>query len=567
MATGKPSRDGTASGTRIGAAPARAATAREQPRTRPAFDVPPLPVRAPDAPVRRLVFVLGDQLDRNSAAFDDFDPARDGLFMAEARDESADRWSSKPRTAMFLSAMRHFARQAAADGLRVWYNRLDDPGCAASLVDALSQAVAALQPQSVAMVTPGEWRLREAFAGHAAAPVLLEDRHFLCSGDDFERHAQGRRQLRMEYFYREMRVRHSVLMDGGEPAGGQWNFDAENRKSFPASGPHEVPAPLLFPPDPVTLEVIDLLQRQPSAHPGSLDRFGWPVTRADALRALDAFVAQRLPRFGDHQDAMWTGEPWLFHAHLSAAMNLKLLDPREVIAAAEQAWREGRVPLPAAEGFIRQVLGWREYVRGIYWRSMPDYLDRNALEARQPLPAFYWTGEVPMACLRESIGQTLELGYAHHIQRLMVTGLYALLLGAEPQAVHRWYLGVYVDAVEWVELPNTLGMALYADGGVMASKPYAATGRYIDRMSNYCKGCRFDPAAATGENACPFTTLYWDFLLRHRARLSKNTRMGLQLKNLDRIGAEARTAIEARATAIRAHDGIPPTERPRDLLP
>jgi deoxyribodipyrimidine photolyase-related protein len=534
---------------------------------RPAFDVPSLPAHPPAVPVRRLVFVLGDQLDRNSAVFDDFDPALDGLFMAEAIDESTGHWSSKPRTAMFLSAMRHFARQAAADGLRTWYNRLDDPACAASLADALSQAVAALRPQSVAMVTPGEWRLREAFAQHPVAPALLEDRHFLCSSDAFERHASGRRQLRMEFFYREMRVRHSVLMEGREPAGGQWNFDAENRKSFPAGGPREVPPPLLFPPDPITLEVIDLLHRRLSAHPGSLDRFGWPVTRADALRALDAFIAQRLPRFGDHQDAMWTGEPWLFHAHLSAAMNLKLLDPREVIAAAEQAWRQGRVPLPAAEGFIRQVLGWREYVRGIYWRSMPGYLDLNVLEARQPLPAFYWTGDVPMACLRESIGQTLELGYAHHIQRLMVTGLYALLLGAEPQEVHRWYLGVYVDAVEWVELPNTLGMALYADGGVMASKPYAATGRYIDRMSNYCKGCRFDPTTATGEDACPFTTLYWDFLLRHRARLSKNTRMGLQLKNLDRIGTEARAAIEARAGAIRANDGIPPTERPKDLLP
>jgi deoxyribodipyrimidine photolyase-related protein len=421
-----------------------------------------------------------------------------------------------------------------------------------------------LKPQSVAMVTPGEWRLRETFSAHAAAPVMLEDRHFLCSSEDFERHAKGRRQLRMEFFYREMRMRHSVLMEHGQPAGGQWNFDAENRKSFPASGPRGVPPPARFPPDAITREVIALLDRRLAAHPGSLDRFCWPVTRADALCALDAFVEQRLPLFGDHQDAMWTGEPWLCHAHLSAAMNLKLLDPREVIAAAEQAWRAGRVPLPAAEGFIRQVLGWREYVRGIYWRGMPGYLELNALEARQPLPAFYWTGEAPMACLRESIGQTLELGYAHHIQRLMVTGLYALLLGADPQAVHRWYLAVYVDAVEWVELPNTLGMALYADGGVMASKPYAATGKYIQRMSNYCAGCRFDPAKASGENACPFTTLYWDFLMRHERMLAANQRMALQVKNLARLKPAEREAIRARAEEIRSNGGAPSA---RERLP
>ena len=532
----------------------------------PAFDVPALPKRAPSPPVRQLVFVLGDQLDRRSAAFDDFDPAQDALFMAEAIDESTQAWSSKPRTAMFFAAMRHFARQAAADGLRTWYNRLDDPSAAASLEDALTQAVSILKPHSVVMVTPGEWRLREGFAAHPAAPLLLDDRHFLCSGEDFERHAKGRKQLRMEFFYREMRARHSVLMDDGEPAGGQWNFDAENRKSFPASGPRGVPPPLLFQPDAITREVIETIEQRLSGNPGSLDRFAWPVTRTDALAALDAFIDQRLPLFGDHQDAMWTGEPWLYHAHLSAAMNLKLLDPREVIAAAERAWRQGSVPLAAAEGFIRQVLGWREYVRAIYWRAMPGYLDLNALDAHQPLPTFYWTGDTPMACLRASIGQTLELGYAHHIQRLMVTGLYALLLGIEPKAVHRWYLAVYVDAIEWVELPNTLGMALYGDGGVMASKPYAATGRYIDRMSNYCKGCRFDPGKSTGKDACPFTTLYWDFLLRHQPRLSKNVRMGLQLKNLARLGEDARAAIGARANAIRAGDGIPPDSTPKDLL-
>jgi deoxyribodipyrimidine photolyase-related protein len=288
------------------------------------------------------------------------------------------------------------------------------------------------------------------------------------------------------------------------------------------------------------------------AHPGALDGFDWPVTRADALLALEDFVEHRLPAFGDFQDAMWEGEPWLFHSRISAALNLKLLDPREVVGAVEAAYRAGRAPLAAAEGFIRQVLGWREYVRGVYWMHMPDYLERNALDAREPLPALYWTGDTDMACLRDAVGQTLRLGYAHHIQRLMVTGLFALLVGVDPREVHRWYLAVYVDAHEWVELPNTLGMSQYADGGVMASKPYIASGRYIARMGNHCAGCRYDPALSTGAKACPFTTLYWDFLLRHEKRLAANPRMVMQVRNLGRLDAAARAAIAAQADALRA---------------
>jgi deoxyribodipyrimidine photolyase-related protein len=271
------------------------------------------------------------------------------------------------------------------------------------------------------------------------------------------------------------------------------------------------------------------------------------VTRDQALTALADFVEHRLPEFGRYQDAMWTGEPWLFHSRLSAAMNLKLLDPREVIAAAEDAYHAKHVPLASAEGFIRQILGWREYVRGIYWHFMPQYVERNALDAHRPLPAFYWTGDTDLNCVRHAVRQTLERGYAHHIQRLMVTGLLALLLGVEPREVHAWYLAVYVDAVEWVELPNTLGMSQFADGGVMASKPYVASGKYIQRMSNYCRGCRYDPTAATGETACPFTTLYWDFLRRHARLLSANPRMTMQLKNLERLGKGEQNAIEQQA--------------------
>jgi deoxyribodipyrimidine photolyase-related protein len=363
----------------------------------------------------------------------------------------------------------------------------------------------------------------------------------------------------MEFFYREMRKRHQVLLEpDGSPTGGDWNYDAENRSSFGKQGPGLVPPAMRFLPDALTREVLDLVEEVFPTNPGKLADFDWPVTPEDARAALDDFIAHRLTDFGRWQDAMWTGEAWLYHSRLAAAMNLHLLDPREAIAQAELAYREGRAPLEAVEGFIRQVLGWREYVRGIYWLYMPEYLERNAMQAEEPLPDFYWTGDTEMTCLQDAIGQTLRYGYAHHIQRLMVTGLYALLLGVRPQRVHDWYLAVYVDAVEWVELPNTLGMSQYGDGGVMASKPYVATGKYIQRMSNYCSECRYDPAEAVGDDACPFTTLYWDYLLRHETTLRGNNRMTMQLKNLTRLSEERRAAIRARADQIRASGGRPP---------
>jgi deoxyribodipyrimidine photolyase-related protein len=394
--------------------------------------------------------------------------------------------------------------------------------------------------------------LREAAAAAGLALDVREDRHFFCSVREFAAHARGRKQLRLEFFYREMRRRHGVLLTpAGEPEGGEWNYDADNRKPFGPQGPGFVPPRATFEPDAITGEVIALVRERFAAHPGRLDSFAWPVTRAQALQSLQRFVDERLAGFGDVQDALWPGEPWLWHSHLAAALNLKLLNPREVVAAAEAAYRAGRAPLAAVEGFVRQILGWREYVRGIYWTQMPGYLERNELGAHEPLPAWYWTGDTAMACLKDAIGQTLEHGYAHHIQRLMVTGLYALLLGVDPKALHAWYLAVYVDAVEWVELPNTLGMSQYADGGVMASKPYVATGQYIARMSPHCKGCRFDPTQRIGDRACPFTTLYWDFLMRHERRLAANPRMALQVKNLARLAAPEREAVAARAAAIR----------------
>jgi deoxyribodipyrimidine photolyase-related protein len=401
------------------------------------------------------------------------------------------------------------------------------------------------------MTAPGDWRVLEALKAVAAESGLAldirEDRHFFSTVREFAAHAKGRKQLRLEYWYRELRVRHQVLMDGAQPAGGQWNFDADNRESFGKEGPPPIPEPARFKPDDITQEVLQLVANRFADHPGSLDSFAWPVTRAQALQALQRFIRERLPHFGRWQDAMWTGEVWLFHSHLASAMNLKLLSAQEVVQAAQAEWHAGRVDLASAEGFIRQILGWREYVRGIYWLHMPQYLERNALQATRGLPAFFWDAKTDMACLRDALELTLQHGYAHHIQRLMVTGLYALLLGVEPKAVHAWYLSVYVDAVEWVELPNTLGMSQYADGGLMASKPYAASGKYLQRMGNHCKGCRYDPAQATGEKACPYTTLYWDFLLRHEDRLAKNPRMVMQVKNLKRLDDSKREAIRAQA--------------------
>ena len=505
--------------------------------------------------LRTLVVVLGDQLDLEAAAFDGFDPAQDAVWMAEVDEESTHVWSSKQRIALFLAAMRHFAQALQCAGRPLHYRRLDDPGNLGSLAAELQATLAKLAPQRVVMTAPGDWRvwqsLNAVVEGAGLALEIREDRHFFSTVREFAAHAKGRKSLRLEYFYRELRQRHDVLMHEGQPIGGQWNFDADNREAFGPEGPGPVPARATFEPDALTREVMALVETRFAQHPGTLASFAWPVTRAQALHALHLFIEQRLPLFGRYEDAMWPGEPWLYHSQLSAALNLKLLTAREVVQAAEAAYRTGKVPLESAEGFIRQVLGWREFVRGIYWTQMPGYLERNALDARQDLPAWYWTGHTDMACLRDAITQTLAHGYAHHIQRLMVTGLFALLLGVRPQQVHAWYLAVYVDAVEWVELPNTLGMSQYGDGGLLASKPYVATGRYIQRMGGPCAGCRYDPAQRTGDRACPYTTLYWDFLMRHEELLARNARMALQVKNVARLSPAEREAVAQRADAIR----------------
>jgi deoxyribodipyrimidine photolyase-related protein len=503
---------------------------------------------------RKLVLVLGDQLDRESSALLGADPDRDRVLMIEARNESRRIWSHKARTGLFFAAMRHHAAWLRDRGWRVDYVDVSRPE-AESFGSALRHAISKRSPQVLSMVEAGEHGVQdeidETCADAGVEVERLPDSHFLCSREAFTDWRTGRRKLVMEHFYRHMRQRLDILMDDGEPAGGEWNFDRHNRERFGRDGPGMLPAPAGFEPDRVTRAALRDVERHFGDNPGRLDDFSWPVTREQALAALEDFVEHRLAAFGPYQDAMWQDQPWLYHSMLSAALNMKLLCPREVVDAAVDAWRANKAPLASVEGFVRQIVGWREYVRGIYLTEMPGYTTRNALKASEPLPDFYWTGETDMACLRETLSQTLAYGYAHHIQRLMVTGLYALLLGVRPEEVHRWYLAVYVDAIEWVEAPNTIGMSQHADGGLLGSKPYAASGRYIQRMSNYCDGCRYRPDRSSGDDACPFTTLYWDFLIRHEDRFAKHPRAAMQWRNLKRFDDDARDGITKKAAAIR----------------
>ncbi|WP_270938888.1 cryptochrome/photolyase family protein [Falsiroseomonas oryzae] len=497
--------------------------------------------------------VLGDQCSDGLSALEGLDPARDVVLMAEVRAECTYVRHHKQKIALVLSAMRHFARRLEARGVRVRYVRLDEPGNTQTLRGEVERAAAALGASRILCTHPGEWRVAQDMRGWQDAtgvPVeIRDDTRFLCSLDRFRAWAGERKQLRMEFFYREMRRATGLLMEGpDEPAGGQWNFDHDNRAALPRD--IRPPKPRRFAPDEVTREVMSLVAREFPDHFGTLDAFAWPVTAEDAEAALDDFIRHRLPLFGTYQDAMAEGEPTLFHALVAAALNVGILDPRAACGAAERAYRAGDAPLNAVEGFIRQILGWREYVRGIYWLRMPAYRDTNALEATRPLPWFYWSGETDMACLRAAIAQTRDLAYAHHIQRLMVTGNFALLAGLDPAAVNDWYMVVYADAYEWVELPNTHGMALHADGGVMASKPYAASGAYINRMSDHCRGCAFDVKQATGARACPFNFLYWDFIARHADRFARNPRMAMPLRTLAKMDPRKVQAMRAQAAAF-----------------
>ncbi len=464
--------------------------------------------------------------------------------MAEVSSEANYVPHHKKKIAFVFSAMRHFAAALSQNGWNVRYVKLDAPANTGSLSGELSRALDQLDVASVIYTEASEYRVTEEISDWAnkknvSLEVLSDDR-FICSHQEFEEWADGRKQLRMEFFYRLIRRKTGLLMNGDQPEGGQWNFDKENRK--PASETLSMQRPYSTEPDKITEEVLELVEKHFPNNFGESRPFWFAVTREGALEALDTFIAHALPSFGDFQDAMLDGEPFLFHSVLAQYMNVGLLDPLEVCRRAEAEWYSGAAPINAVEGYIRQIAGWREYVRGIYWLKMPEYTDQNFLEAKRPLPEFYWTGKTEMACVRSAIKQTREEAYAHHIQRLMVTGNFAMLAGIDPKQVHEWYLAVYADAYEWVEAPNVIGMSQFADGGVLASKPYASSGNYINKMSNHCRSCRFKVKEKIGPNACPFNSLYWDFLIRNQEKLVSNPRLGNAYRTWAKMSEEKRSA-------------------------
>jgi deoxyribodipyrimidine photolyase-related protein len=495
-------------------------------------------------PDQSLIVILGDQLTTRISSLRRADKANDIVLMAEVAEEAGYVRHHKKKLAFVFSAMRHFAQRLIKDGWRVDYVKLDNEGNTGSLAGEIDRVRKRHDISNVVMTEPAEWRLKQALA----YVEQLEDDRFLCSHAAFQQWAKNRKELRMEFFYRDMRRQTRLLMQGDEPEGGKWNFDSENRK--PAKDGTRMLPPAQFAPDTITKGVIALVKARFPDNPGDLEPFWFAVTEEGAAQALEHFLDHSLPQFGETQDAMLQGEYFLHHAVIAPYINIGLLDPLDVCCKAEERFHQGHASIAAVEGFIRQIIGWREYIRGIYWLKMPDYVEVNALDAKRALPDFYWTGETKMNCVAQVVKQTMQEAYAHHIQRLMITGNFALLAGINPKQVHEWYLAVYADAYEWVELPNTIGMALHADGGLLGSKPYAASGNYINKMSDYCKSCAYDVKQRTGEGACPFNALYWDFISRHMQRFGKNPRMGQTVRTYERFDDAEKQRIAKSAAAF-----------------
>mgnify|MGYP000361907879 CR=1 FL=1 len=492
----------------------------------------------------KLRLILGDQLSLSVASLTDA-TKEDLILMCEVNQEATNVKHHKKKIVFLFSGMRHFAQTLLSKGFNVHYVVYDDPENMGSLSDEVARLTDVYDISEVIVTAPGEYRLlaeMKQWSDALSLPVTIRpDDRFLCTTDEFSAWAKDRKQLRMEHFYREMRRKNSVLMSDGAPIGGKWNYDADNRKSPPKN--LKVPDPFQADVDDITQDVIALVAEHFPDHFGDIHPFHFAVTRDGALQALDLFITERLGLFGDYQDAMVQGEPWMYHSHIGLYLNCGLLTPLECIKCAEAAYHAGNAPLNAVEGFIRQILGWREYIRGFYWLKMPEYKEINLLRAMRSLPDFYWTGDTQMNCVRQCVLETKENAYAHHIQRLMVLGNFALIAGIDPAEVNDWYILVYADAYEWVELPNVSGMALFADGGLLASKPYAASGAYINKMSNYCEKCSYKPNVKNGPKACPFNYLYWDFMERNAEFLHGNPRMGFMYKTLSRMSNEKRKAI------------------------
>lgn len=496
-----------------------------------------------------LRLILGDQLSPLHSWFGEV--RADVVYvLMEVRSETDYVRHHAQKVLGIFAAMRALAAQLKAEGHRLRYVAIDDTSNRQSLTANLDALIAHYGAAAVEYQAPDEWRLDQQLSrwgADCAVPVqAVDSEHFYTARDEAARQFAGKKQWLMESFYRQQRKKHRVLMThDGQPEGGQWNFDADNRK--PWAGTPAAPADNRPCHDHSALWQSIVAAGVQTIGKPQAQAFRWPLNRAEALQQLDHFIANTLPHFGDYQDAISHKSWHLFHSLLSFALNTKMLHPREVVQRAEQAWRDGQAPLHAVEGFIRQILGWREYVRGIYWAHMPGYTESNHLGHSRPLPEWFWTGRTRMACLASAVGQSLEHAYAHHIQRLMVIGNFALLAGLDPIELHHWYLGIYIDAFEWVEAPNTLGMSQWADGGRLATKPYASSAAYLQRMGDHCKGCAYDPKARIGEQACPFNALYWDFFDRHGPHFQGNPRLGVVYHQLRRMDVEALTALRQQA--------------------
>lgn len=490
--------------------------------------------------MRHLLLILGDQLDRNSTIFDGYDHEQDQIWMAETDHEISYVPSHKQRILLFLSAMRHFRNELVESGKTVIYHELTmdprhDQGTTFGAI--LKNTLTHVKPEAIRVVLPGDYRVKEELESiaekHNLPLDVLPDLHFYSTINEFHKFARGRKSLLLETYYRQMRKQHDVLMEAGQPIGGKWNFDHDNREPLPKTGPGQIGRPTSFSHDDITRGVLDLIEARYAHHPGETEDFNLPVTPGQARRMLSDFVRYHLEDFGRYEDAMWTDEPFLHHSRLSTSLNLKLLNPRECIEAVVAAYKEGSASLASVEGFVRQILGWREFVRGVYWLHMPDYAKQNHFNHQHSLPSFFWDGETDMKCVRQSLSHVLKFGYVHHIHRLMVLGNLSLTLGVHPYVFHEWHMAMYLDAIDWVSLPNTLGMSQHGDGGTVGTKPYVSTGNYVHKMGNFCQQCRYDYKKASGENACPITTFYWDFLDRHYDSLRGNSRMKLQMKHVD----------------------------------
>ncbi len=503
-----------------------------------------------------LRLILGDQLNESISSLSDIDPQHDLIVMCELQEEATYVKHHVKKLVFVFSAMRHFAASLESKGYPVRYIKWMEHPALNTFTEVCADVLKSRSFSKIVVTHPGEYRVLKALQVAEAAlglPIEIRgDDRFLCDIEEFSNWAQGRKQLRMEYFYRDMRKKYSILItEKGKPVGGQWNYDADNR--HPPSDTLTIPPPSHIEPDDLTQTVIELVGLNFKAHFGSLENFGFAVTRQDALKVLEQFTVERLPCFGDYQDAMLQGEPWMYHAHIGLYLNSGLLLPQECINAALAAYESNQAPLNAVEGFIRQLLGWREYIRGIYWLKMPNYAEYNFLNAQRALPEYYWTGNTQMNCLKQCVDQTAQTAYAHHIQRLMVLGNFAALIDVHPKALNEWFLSVYVDAYEWVELPNVSGMVLFADGGILASKPYVSGGAYIHKMSNYCQSCHYRVKEKNGPKACPFNYLYWDFLVRHRDHLKDHPRIAMMYRMYERMSPEKQQAISNDAANFLEH--------------